>query len=229
MTVNTSNIQIEESWKVLLHKEFEKPYFGQIKEFLTTQKNNGKVIYPPGKQIFHAFNLCPLDKVKVVILGQDPYHGPLQAMGLCFGVNRGIMIPASLSNIYKELQRDLNIPPAKHGDLSSWAAQGVFLLNAVLTVEAGQAASHQKIGWQVFTDAVIQSLSQQKENLVFLLWGNFAKSKAPLIDTTKHVILESVHPSPLAGGKFIGCGHFSKTNEILNDRGITPIDWKIPD
>lgn len=221
------DVQIEDGWKAALTGEFALPYFNQIKQFLIKEKQAGKTIYPPGKLIFNAFDSTPFDKVKVVILGQDPYHQPGQAMGLCFSVPRGIRTPASLQNIYKEINRDLGYPNPGHGDLTPWADQGVFLLNAMLTVEKGNAGSHSKIGWQRFTDAVIKTLSDQKVGLVFLLWGNFAKSKKALINEKKHTVLEAVHPSPLAGNKFQGCGHFSKTNEILIKQGQNPIDWTI--
>ncbi len=221
------NVQIDASWKDLLHDEFQKPYFSGIREFLVKEKKNGKTIYPPGPLIFNAFNKTPLDKVRVVILGQDPYHNPGEAMGLCFSVPQNVPIPASLKNIYKEIQRDLGIPVPLHGDLSYWTEQGVLLLNAILTVEQGLAGSHRSIGWQQFTDAVIQKLSAHKENLIFLLWGNFAKSKKALIDQMKHHVLEAVHPSPLAGGAFMRCGHFSKANDLLLTQGLTAIDWRI--
>jgi len=222
-----SDIRIESGWKDQLSKEFEMPYMGQIKQILINEKAAGKEIYPPGPKIFNAFNSTPFEKVKVVILGQDPYHQPEQAMGLCFSVPKGVKVPASLVNIYKELKRDLGIEPPKHGDLSPWCEEGVFLLNAILTVEKNQAGSHAKIGWHRFTDAAIKALSDYKENLVFLLWGNYAKSKKALIDTNKHHILEAVHPSPLAGGKFIGCGHFSQTNQILEANNIQPVKWQL--
>ena len=221
------DVQMEESWKALLSEEFDKPYFLQIRAFLKQEVRAGKTIYPPGPQIFNAFNSTPVDAVKVVILGQDPYHNPNQAMGLCFSVSRDVPVPASLKNIYKELNRDLSLPIPDHGDLSKWARQGVFMLNAMLTVEQFKAGSHRNIGWQEFTHAVIAKLSEVKEGLVFLLWGNFAKSKKALIDEMKHHVLESVHPSPLAGGAFIGCGHFSKTNDILCKQQQEPIDWTV--
>jgi uracil-DNA glycosylase len=220
-------VQIEESWKSVLSTEFQQPYFQEIKQFLVSEKQNGKLIYPPGPLIFNAFNKTPFDRVKVVILGQDPYHNPGEAMGLSFSVPAGIRVPPSLQNIYKEIERSLHIAPPKHGDLSAWAEQGVLLLNAMLTVEARKPASHQKIGWQTFTDAVIRILSEQRSGLVFMLWGNFAKSKASLIDTQKHFILESAHPSPLAGNAFQGCGHFSKANELLQQQGLAPINWQL--
>ncbi len=222
-----TNVQIEESWKEALKEEFQKPYFLQIKSYLVKEKKEGKIIYPPGPFIFNAFNTTPLDKVEVVILGQDPYHGPGQAMGLSFSVPKGVAIPASLKNIYKELNRDLGIEIPKHGDLTSWAKQGVFLLNAILTVEHRKAGSHKNIGWQTFTDGVIKTISDRCEGVVFLLWGNFAKNKKTLINEMKHFVLESVHPSPLAGNGFQGCGHFSKTNELLEKKGKKPINWAI--
>ena len=220
-------IRMEASWKKILEQEFEKPYFEAIRNCLQDAQKRKVQTFPPNGLIFNAFEQTPFDKVKVVILGQDPYHQPGQAMGLCFSVPIGIKIPASLRNIYSELKRDLGIDPPLHGDLTGWAHQGVFLLNAILTVEASKAASHSKIGWENFTNAVIKVLSDKKENLVFLLWGNFARSKKELIDLNKHTILEAVHPSPLAGGKFIGCGHFSKTNEMLVAHGLSKIDWDL--
>lgn len=223
-----TNIQIEDSWKTALQEEFQQPYFAAIKQFLVQEKQAGKTIYPPGSLIFNAFNTTPFDKVKVVILGQDPYHGPDQAMGLSFSVPRGIRPPASLKNIYKELHNDVNMTVPTHGDLTHWASQGVFLLNAMLTVEKRKAGSHKKIGWQNFTNAVISKLSSEREGIVFLLWGNFAKEKKALIDEVKHYVLESVHPSPLAGNGFQGCKHFSRTNELLVKQGLDPIDWQLP-
>lgn len=220
-------VQIEDSWKQVLASEFEKPYFAQIVQFLKAEKSAGKVIYPPGSQIFNAFNTTPFDAVKVVILGQDPYHGPGQAMGLSFSVPKTTKIPVSLKNIYKEIYTDLGIPIANHGDLTSWAKQGVFLLNAMLTVEATLASSHKNIGWQLFTDSVIHHLSEKRSGLVFLLWGNFARAKKDLIDPKKHLILEAAHPSPLAGGAFFGCKHFSKANAYLKQRNQQEIDWSI--
>ena len=222
-----TGVKIEESWKEALKEEFQKPYFSEIKSYLIKEKNKGKIIYPPGPLIFNAFNTTPLDKVEVVIIGQDPYHGPGQAMGLSFSVPKNIKIPASLRNIYKEIHRDLGIEKPNHGDLTNWAKQGVFLLNAMLTVEARQAGSHKKIGWQKFTDAVIKTISSRREGVVFMLWGNFAKNKKVLIDEMKHYVLESVHPSPLAGNGFQGCGHFSKANELLKKQGKPIIDWKV--
>lgn len=221
------SVQIEESWKLVLSEEFTKPYFQSMKAFLVAAKQEGKVIYPPGPLIFNAFNLTPFDAVKVVVLGQDPYHKPGEAMGLSFSVPKGVRTPPSLVNIYKELNNSLGIPVPKHGDLTAWAQQGVLLLNAMLTVEQQNASSHSKIGWQQFTDAVISAISAQKKGVVFLLWGNFARSKKVLIDANKHLILESAHPSPLAGNAFQGCGHFVKTNEWLQKQGLTPIEWNV--
>ena len=226
-TVSQQSVQIESSWYEVLKDEFDKPYFQQIKLFLKSELKKGKAIYPPGQLIFNAFNATPFDQVKVVILGQDPYHGPGEAMGLCFSVPHGIRMPPSLQNIFKELHDDTGTNIPDHGDLSSWAAQGVFLLNAMLTVEHKKAGSHKKIGWQQFTDAVITKISELKEGIVFLLWGNFARSKKSLIDELKHYVLESPHPSPLAGGGFMGQHHFSKTNELLEQQGLAPIDWSI--
>ena len=219
------DVKIEPSWKDALAPEFEKPYFQALARQLHAEKREGRVIYPPGPLIFNAFNLTPFDKVKVVIIGQDPYHGPGQAEGLSFSVPHGVPIPPSLVNIYKEIESDLGIRLQKDGSLRGWAEQGVFLLNAVLTVRAGQPTSHSRIGWAEFTDAVIRTLSAQRSGLVFLLWGNFARSKRELIDSSRHTILEAAHPSPLARGAFFGCRHFSKTNQILIAQGETPIDW----
>lgn len=220
-----ANVQIEEGWKQALSAEFQQPYFAAIKAFLMAEKQAGKTIYPPGPLIFNAFNKTPFDALKVVVLGQDPYHNPGEAMGLSFSVPKGVKVPPSLANIYKEIKNSLGIAPASHGDLSAWAEQGVLLLNAMLTVEARKPASHQKIGWQTFTDAVIRCISQQKEGVVFLLWGNFARAKKSLIDETRHFVLEAAHPSPLAGDAFQGCGHFVRTNELLEKQGKTAIDW----
>lgn len=222
-----ANVQIEESWKQVLADEFSQPYFAAIKAFLVQEKQAGKTIYPPGPLIFNAFNRTPFDQVKVVILGQDPYHNPGEAMGLSFSVPKGVRTPPSLQNIYKEIQASLGIEPPKHGDLTHWAEQGVLLLNAILTVQARTPASHQKIGWQAFTDAVIRHISAKKEGVVFMLWGNFAKQKKVLIDQNKHYVLEAAHPSPLAGNAFQGCGHFAKANEILEKQGKTLIDWRL--
>ena len=220
------DVKIEESWKRVLAPEFEKPYFQNLVQQLHAEKRAGRTIYPPGPLIFNAFALTPFDKVKVVILGQDPYHGPGQAEGLSFSVPHGVPLPPSLVNIYKEIETDLGVDlRGKDGSLRGWAQQGVFLLNAALTVRAGQPTSHSRIGWTEFTDAVIRTLSEQRQGLVFLLWGNFARSKRALIDTSRHTVLEAPHPSPLARGAFFGCRHFSKTNPILQSEGLSPIDW----
>lgn len=221
------DVQIEKSWKEALSAEFEKPYFAALVQELHRQKQAGEVIFPPGGQIFKAFELCPLDKVKVVILGQDPYHGYGQAMGLSFSVPQGVEAPPSLKNIFKEIESDLGIRMSGSPDLRPWAEQGVLLLNSVLTVRAGQPASHSRIGWQTFTDAVIKTISDRCEGVVFLLWGNYARSKAVLVDKSRHHVLEAPHPSPLARGAFFGCRHFSATNEILAAEGKSPIDWKL--
>ena len=221
------DVRIEQSWKEALAPEFEKPYFAQLVRFLHQEKADGKVIYPPGSQIFRAFELTPLDQVKVVILGQDPYHNPGEAMGLSFSVPDGVRMPPSLRNIFTEVENDLGIRMSGRPNLENWARQGVLLLNSILTVEAGKAASHRGIGWQEFTDAVIRTLSERRQGIVFLLWGNFAKAKAALIDSSKHHVLQAAHPSPLAGGAFFGCRHFSKTNQILVSEGKAPIDWQL--
>jgi len=221
-------VQIEESWKKTLKEEFEKDYFKQIVTFLRAEKSAGKIIYPPGPLIFNAFNKTPFSKVKVVLLGQDPYHGKGQAMGLSFSVPNGIPKPPSLVNIFKELENDLGIPPAISGDLEKWAKQGVLLLNASLTVRQNEAASHSKIGWLQFTDSVISKISDNKKGIVFLLWGKFAQEKQSLIDETKHYVLKAAHPSPFSADKgFFGCRHFSKTNDLLVLQHKKPIDWKL--
>jgi uracil-DNA glycosylase len=222
-----SQVKIEESWKAALINEFEQPYFQVVSTFLKNEKAAGKTIYPPEPLIFNAFEKTPFDNVKVVILGQDPYHNEGEAMGLSFSVPRGKRTPPSLVNIYKEISDDLGLPKPSHGDLTAWAEQGVFLLNAMLTVEANKAGSHQKMGWQSFTDAVIKKLSDEKTGLVFMLWGNFAKNKKVLIDTEKHLVLESAHPSPLAGNAFAGNKHFSQANDYLVENGKKGIDWSI--
>jgi len=219
--------QIESSWQIKLNEEFNAKYFYDLKQFLLEEKKQ-YAIYPPGNQIFTAFNLTPFDQVKVVIIGQDPYHGKGQAHGLCFSVGRGIKKPPSLVNILKEIHDDLGFEIPEHGNLESWATQGVLLLNATLTVRAGQAGSHQNKGWELFTDAVIKKLSEDKENLIFLLWGNFAIAKKSLIDTGKHHILTAPHPSPFSVYRgFFGCKHFSGANEILKNCGNKPINWQI--
>ena len=221
------DVKIDNTWKEALASEFDKPYFEQLVRFLHTEKAAGKTIYPPGSLIFNAFNLTPLPDVKVVIIGQDPYHGPGQAMGLSFSVPDGIPAPPSLKNIFNEIETDLGVRMSGHTNLEPWARQGVMLLNSVLTVEAGQPTSHSRIGWTEFTDAVIQTLSARREGLVFLLWGRFAQEKSALIDTTKHHVLMAAHPSPLARGAFFGCRHFSKTNQILVSQGQEPIQWQL--
>lgn len=221
-------VKMEQLWKQVLAEEFECPYFIQLIKRLEAEKQAGKIIYPPEKQIFNAFYLTPFDEVKVVIMGQDPYHGEGQANGLCFSVNKGITIPPSLRNIYKELQVDIGCTIPTHGDLSHWSKQGVFLLNASLTLLNAAPMSHAQIGWAAFTDAVIRKLSEKKDHLIFLLWGKFAQSKLQLINQDKHKILIAAHPSPLsAHNGFFGCKHFSKTNECLATFGYPPIDWQI--
>lgn len=221
------DVKIQEQWKEILKDEFEKEYFVNLTKFLHREKQAGKTIYPPGGLIFNAFELTPFNDVKVVILGQDPYHGPNQAHGLSFSVPNGVMLPPSLKNIYKEIEEDLSIKLSKNGNLEDWAKQGVFLLNTVLTVRATEPTSHSKIGWNEFTDAVIKALSDKREGVVFLLWGNYARTKKELIDHSKHYILEAAHPSPLARGAFFGCRHFSRCNQILTSLGKTPIDWSL--
>ena len=218
---------IEESWRNILENQFTSDYFLNLKKFLIEEKKQ-QIIYPPGSLMFSAFNLTPLNKVKVIILGQDPYHGTKQAHGLCFSVPVGVKNPPSLKNIFKELSDDLGIEPSESGNLESWAKQGVLLLNATLSVRANQAGSHQNRGWETFTDSVISTLSEKKSGLIFILWGNYAKAKEKLIDTDKHYILKAAHPSPFSAySGFFGCKHFSKTNEILKNSGFPEIDWKI--
>lgn len=220
------DVNIESSWKKVLSSQFEQAYFKGIVQFIKQERLAGKVIYPLGKHFFTAFNETPFEQVKVLILGQDPYHGPNQAHGLCFSVQEGIAVPPSLQNIYKEIASDIGSPIPASGNLLRWAQQGVLLLNASLTVEAAKPMSHAKIGWEQFTDAVIHEVSAQKEGVVFLLWGSFAQSKIPLIDARKHLILTAPHPSPLSSHRgFFGCKHFSKTNEYLLSKGKQPIIW----
>lgn len=221
------NVRIEQSWKEALQGEFEKPYFEALVSALHEERRAGTVIYPPGSLIFRAFELTPLPQVRAVILGQDPYHGPGQAMGLSFSVPGNVPAPPSLKNIFREIESDLGVRMSGKPDLEAWARQGVLLLNSILTVRAGQAASHRQLGWQEFTDAVIQCVSDRCEGVVFLLWGNFARSKKALIDLTRHHVLEAAHPSPLAGGAFFGCRHFSRTNRLLQEEGRAPIDWRL--
>ena len=219
------DVKIEQTWKDALAGEFEKPYFASLVRFLREEKAAGKKVFPPGSQIFRAFDLTPVENLKVVILGQDPYHGPGQAHGLSFSVSAGVPAPPSLKNIFKEIESDLGVKMSGYPDLEKWARQGVLLLNAVLTVRAGAAASHSKIGWEEFTDAVIRYISDNCEGVVFLLWGNFARSKSVLIDSSRHHVLEAAHPSPLARGAFFGCRHFSQANALLKAQGKSPIDW----
>lgn len=219
--------KLEESWKAVLTEEFNQPYFLNLRDYLVEERKN-YLVYPPGGLIFNAFEKTPFSKVKVVILGQDPYHGPGQAHGLCFSVPYGVPPPPSLVNIFKEINADLKIPVPSHGNLEKWADQGVLLLNATLTVRANQAGSHQKKGWEQFTDKVIQILSQQKTGLVFILWGRYAQAKENLIDTNKHHVLKGPHPSPLSAyAGFFGCRHFSKTNELLRQQMLADIDWSL--
>lgn len=218
-------VTIEPSWQKALQSEFDAPYFVALTDFVRKEYAT-QTIYPPGHLIFNAFNLCPLPDVKVVILGQDPYHGAGQAHGLSFSVNDGMQQPPSLQNIFKEIAADIGQQPLPSGNLERWARQGVFLLNATLTVQAGQAGSHQRHGWEQFTDAVISILAQQREHLVFMLWGNHARQKADLIDHHRHLVLQAAHPSPLARGAFFGCRHFSQANSYLQQHGLTPIDWQ---
>ena len=219
------NVRIEPSWHTQLAAEFDKPYFAALTAFVRSEYTAG-TCYPPGKLIFNAFNLCPFDKVKAVIIGQDPYHEPGQAHGLCFSVNDGVRFPPSLVNIFSEISSDLGKPVPQSGSLVRWAEQGVLLLNATLTVRAHQAGSHQRRGWEEFTDAAIRALSAGRKHIVFILWGSYAQSKAQLIDASKHLILRSVHPSPLSAHRgFFGNRHFSKCNKYLQDNGIEPIDW----
>ena len=223
-----ANVKIEASWKAALAEQFEQPYFNNLVSFLKTEKTAGKTIYPPGSLIFNAYNTTPIEAVKVVILGQDPYHNPGQAMGLSFSVPKGVRVPPSLRNMYKELNQSLGLSIPSHGDLTNWAEQGVFLLNAMLTVEKNQPSSHKNSGWQNFTDAVIRTLSRERENLVFMLWGAFAQKKSVLIDGDRHLILQSPHPSPFSANRgFFGNKHFSKANKYLNQHGLGEIDWSL--
>ena len=226
MQINLDDVRIESGWKEALREEFLSEYFAKIKENLLAAKAR-EIVYPPGNLIFNAFNLTPFERVRAVILGQDPYHGAHQAMGLSFSVPHGVRIPPSLVNIYKEIKSDLGISEPASGDLSYWAKQGVLLLNASLSVGANRANSHSGFGWQIFTDAVIKILSARRQNLVFMLWGNFAKAKSALIDAQRHLILTAAHPSPLAGGAFFGCRHFSRCNEYLCAHGLGEIDWDL--
>jgi uracil-DNA glycosylase len=227
--VNNSNIKLDTSWLGVLQDEFDKPYMVNLKQFLAAQKAEGRTIYPSGSNWFAAFNHTPFDQVKVVILGQDPYHGANQAHGLCFSVLPGIAIPPSLRNMYQELQADLGVTASDHGCLTHWAEQGVLLLNATLTVEQGNAGAHQGQGWEQFTDRAVQALNEQREGLIFLLWGSYAQKKGAFIDTSKHRVLKAPHPSPLSAYRgFFGCKHFSLTNQYLVEQGAKPIDWRLP-
>ena len=220
------DVTIDSSWKSLLTDEFEKDYFIRLTEFVREEYKT-KTVYPPAGLIFNAFNLCPFPGVKVVIIGQDPYHGPGQAHGLCFSVRDGVDLPPSLRNIYKEIEMDLGIPVTRSGNLERWAKQGVLLLNATLTVRADLAGSHQKKGWEQFTDAVISKINSEKDSVVFVLWGAYAQKKGESIDRSRHLVMESVHPSPLSASRgFFGNSHFSKCNTYLKEKGIQPIDWK---
>lgn len=224
----TDRIRLEASWKEQLLAEFSKPYMQALRSFLVAEHAKGKIIYPQNSEIFHAFEHTPFQHVKVVILGQDPYHGAHQAHGLCFSVRQGVPPPPSLLNIFKELDQDLGIPKPLHGCLESWARQGVLLLNSVLTVESGLAASHQGKGWETFTDQAIRALNQYREHIVFLLWGSYAQKKGQFIDRARHLVLEAPHPSPLSAHRgFLGCKHFSKTNEYLKKHSVMPMDWRI--
>lgn len=222
-------VKLESGWMSVLGAQFDLPYMVELKAFLQKEKAQGKIIYPPGSLWFNAFNTTPFDKVKVVILGQDPYHGANQAHGLCFSVLPGVQIPPSLLNIYKEIQTDLDIPRPNHGCLTHWAEQGVLLLNAILTVEQGRAGAHQGKGWERFTDCAVQALNDQREQLVFMLWGSYAQKKGAIIDTGRHLVLKAPHPSPLSAHRgFLGCRHFSQANAYLEKVGQTPIDWALP-
>ena len=221
-------IKLEPSWKQVLNDEFDKPYMLALRQFLRQEKQSGKQIFPPGPDIFNALNSTPFDKVRVVILGQDPYHGPGQAHGLCFSVQHGVATPPSLQNIYKELKADLELDIPPHGNLGAWAEQGVLLLNAVLTVQAGNANSHQGKGWELFTDQIVALLNARRENLVFMLWGSYAQRKGAMIDRKRHLVLQSPHPSPLSAHRgFLGNRHFSSANRYLADHQLPEINWQI--
>lgn len=228
-TINGRQVRLDPSWLTVLGDEFRKPYMQALREFLKERRRAGGVIYPPGDHWFKALNTTPFDQVKVVVLGQDPYHGPGQAHGLCFSVQPGVALPPSLVNIFKELQSDLGIEPSPHGCLTHWAEQGVLLLNSVLTVEQGKAGAHQGKGWETFTDAVIEHINREREGVVFLLWGSYAQKKGQLIDRQRHLVLRAPHPSPLSAHRgFFGCRHFSQANDYLCSRGERPIDWRLP-
>jgi len=226
----TRQINLHSSWLEPLRSEFEQPYMGELRQFLVAERSRGRTIFPRPANWFRALDLTPLDKVRVVILGQDPYHGPGQAHGLCFSVPPGVRPPPSLLNIFRELETDLGIRPAPHGFLEHWASQGVLLLNSVLTVEMGRAASHRMRGWERFTDAVVRLVNEKPEPVVFMLWGSYAQKKASFVDTSRHLVLKAAHPSPLsAHSGFFGCRHFSKANAFLEERGLPPIDWALPE
>jgi uracil-DNA glycosylase len=226
----TRQIRLHDSWLEPLRGEFEQPYMRELKQFLLAERGNGKAIFPRSSNWFRALDLTPLDKVRVVILGQDPYHGEGQAHGLCFSVPPGVRPPPSLVNIFKEMRTDLGVEPAAHGFLEHWASQGVLLLNSVLTVQMGQAASHRERGWEKFTDAVIRLVNDKTEPVVFMLWGSYAQKKAAFVDTSRHLVLKAAHPSPLsAHSGFFGCRHFSKANAFLESKGLPPIDWALPE
>jgi uracil-DNA glycosylase len=226
----TDEIKLESGWRERLRGEFEQPYMAELKRFLVTERERGRRIFPKGSEWFRALDLTPLEQVRVVILGQDPYHGEGQAHGLCFSVQPGVPPPPSLINIFKELKSDLGIRPARHGLLDHWARQGVLLLNSVLTVEMGRAASHRDRGWERFTDAIIAQVNAKADPVVFLLWGSYAQKKAAFVDQSRHLVLKAPHPSPLsAHSGFFGCRHFSKANAFLKSRGLPPIDWALPE
>jgi len=227
--MSNSRVRLEAGWKAQLAAQFQESYMTDLRSWLLQRAREGTEIYPPPGQWFSAFDMTPFAEVQIVILGQDPYHGPGQAHGMCFSVLPGVRIPPSLLNIYKELEADLDIPRASHGYLASWARQGVFLLNSVLTVERGQAAAHQNRGWEQFTDVVIDKLSNNTDNTVFMLWGGYARKKGRRIDKSRHLVLECAHPSPLSVRGFTGCKHFSKANDYLEQHGKTPIDWQLPE
>jgi len=229
MLQDNREVNLDPSWKSVIKKEFSQDYMKQLREFLMAEKKAGKCIFPKEDEYFNAMNFTPFDKVKVVILGQDPYHGPKQAHGLSFSVQPGVKIPPSLKNIYKEIEQDLGIQQPDHGCLETWAKQGVLLLNSVLTVTQGQAGAHQGKGWEMFTDNIIKKLSEQREKIVFMLWGSYAHKKGQVIDTKKHLVLKSPHPSPLSAYRgFFGCQHFSKSNQYLEAQGAEPINWELP-
>jgi uracil-DNA glycosylase len=231
MTAHTTDqIKLHPSWLEPLGGEFSQDYMAELKRFLVAEREAGKAIFPRGSEWFRALDLTPLDKVRVVILGQDPYHGPGQAHGLCFSVQPGVRPPPSLVNIYKELERDLGISPRRHGFLEHWAKQGVLLLNSVLTVEMGRAASHRERGWEKFTDRIVREVNAKSDPVVFMLWGSYAQKKAAFVDTLRHLVLKAPHPSPLsAHSGFLGCRHFSKANAFLEAKGLEPVDWALPE